>query len=83
MPRNRPIGNEDWYKVKCKRCGFWCDLTRDSIVSGTGINIVPVTQGTADDPHVDEGTNDDPVVTAGCPQCGTGDYTRDLKSELT
>jgi len=76
MRQRIPSGNEDVNKVRCKRCGFWCDLSRDSIVQGSGVSITTVTHTSADDPHVDEGVGDSPTYTAGCPQCGKGDYTK-------
>ena len=65
-----PSGNEDRNKTRCVRCGFWCDLSRDKIVSGTGIRNEAIS-------HTASTAPDDPVTGyGGCPQCGAGDYTR-------
>lgn len=64
MKTRRPLGNEDTTHVKCKRCFFWCDTSRDSTTgSGDGISYT-----------ASAGTPDLPSVSAGCPHCGTFNY---------
>ena len=50
MARSRtPIGNEDVNMTRCTRCGFPCDLSRDTIGSGNGkvYTAIPASQRTS------------------------------------
>ncbi len=67
MARTRKAeGNED-NMVRCKRCGFPCDTTRDKTGSGSGLTYVAVT-------HSATACPDNPTVVSGCPQCGSRNY---------
>ena len=70
MKTRTPSGNEDVNFFRCIRCGFPCDLSRDKIVSGTGLVYTAIS-------HAEQAAApDDHTVRGGCPQCGKGDYTR-------
>lgn len=50
MAKNRiPTGNEDVNFVRCKRCGFPCDSSRDKISPGNGkiYTAIPGSQRTS------------------------------------
>ena len=62
--------NDEPEKVRCKRCGFMCDTSRDRTDgNGDGITYVPITHSADTAPH-------DPTVKKGqgCPFCGTYNY---------
>ena len=67
MKIRQPQGNEDSNKIRCQRCGFWCDTARDKTGSGSGIRLVSIT-------HTADTAPDNPTVIAGCPKCGTKNY---------
>lgn len=65
MATKRARGLDDDNKVRCKKCGFICDLERDKQGDGSGVTFTSVT----------DSASDNPVAVSGCPFCGTRNYT--------
>jgi len=66
MRKRTPQGNEDNTHIKCKYCGFWCDVNRNAVGGTNGNTTVTVDVG---------GTSvKDPTVTRNCPFCGSPNW---------
>jgi len=71
MKTRTPIGNEDSEFVRCVRCGFPCNLSRDKVKAGNGNVYFDYT-------HTQDQAPNDFRSTFGCPKCGRGEYNRKL-----
>lgn len=66
MKTRIPSGGEET-KVKCRRCGFLCDTSRDKTGAGSGLRYESVEYDGSTVAYKD-------IVVAGCPMCGTKNY---------